>query len=65
MLGVRRVGVTRAASSLQEQGLIDYSRGAIVVLDDAGLERASCACYREGNEMYAKTFASPRPASRR
>lgn len=65
MLGVRRVGVTRAASSLQEQGLINYSRGAIVVLDDAGLERASCACYRDGNEMYAQTFGSSRSASRR
>jgi CRP-like cAMP-binding protein len=65
MLGVRRVGVTRAASSLQEQGLIDYSRGAITVLDNAGLENAACACYRGGNVMYAQTLGSPRLASHR
>jgi CRP-like cAMP-binding protein len=58
MLGVRRVGVTHAASSLQEQGLIDYRRGAITILDKARLKKASCTCYREGNLMYAQALGS-------
>lgn len=44
-LGVRRVGITKAATSLQQKGLISYSRGDIKILDIAGLQGAACSCY--------------------
>ena len=52
MLGVRRVGITNAASSLQKRNLITYSRGAIMILDPAGLEAASCACSLADKKTY-------------
>lgn len=52
MLGVRRVGVTMAAGALQGQGLIEYHRGELTVLDRAGLEAAACSCYAAGQLSY-------------
>ncbi|MFU8821986.1 MAG: Crp/Fnr family transcriptional regulator [Gammaproteobacteria bacterium] len=45
MLGVRREGVTEAAGKLQAEGVIEYHRGHITVLDRPRLEQLCCECY--------------------
>jgi CRP-like cAMP-binding protein len=45
MLGVRREGVTEAASKLQKLGVIEYARGRITVRDRPKLEQLCCECY--------------------
>jgi len=72
MLGVRRVGVTKAAQALQKLKLISYSRGDITILDRAGLEAAACRCYAVVRNMHdgahtaaehaMHTMAVPAPA---
>jgi Mn-dependent DtxR family transcriptional regulator len=52
MLGVRRAGVTEVMGRLKEQGLIDYSRAQIHVINARGLEAASCECYTVLKEEY-------------
>ena len=58
MLGVRRVGVTKAANLLQTKKLISYHRGDIIILDRGGLEQLSCGCYRAGKEIYDSFLGS-------
>lgn len=54
MLGVRRSSVTVAAGHLSDDGLIEYRRGRVLVLDRAGLERRACECYRAIRREYER-----------
>lgn len=45
MLGVQRSTVSHVASALKADGLIDYTRGDIQILDRPGLEMRACECY--------------------
>jgi CRP-like cAMP-binding protein len=45
MLGMRREGVTAAASRFKRRKLIEYRRGQIQILDVKALKGASCKCY--------------------
>ncbi len=56
-LGVRRVGITTAASAFQRADLIRYHRGVLRVLDRKGLEEASCGCYAVNEKAYAQLLA--------
>ena len=56
MLGVRRVGVTKAASALQRKNIIRYSRGHISILDTKRLKQQSCVCYEADKEVYIQSL---------
>ncbi len=46
MLGVRRTSVSVVANTLQQAGLVRYSRGHIRILDLEGLQETACECYQ-------------------
>ena len=57
MLGVHRPAVTRVARSLQERGLLRYSRGTLIILDRYGLEKEACACYGIVGQAFAQIIS--------
>jgi CRP-like cAMP-binding protein len=61
MLGERRAAVNQAASQLQTQGLIRYTRGRLQVVDRPGLEAAACPCYGIIRDQYVRMLAPQAP----
>jgi CRP-like cAMP-binding protein len=59
MLGVRRPTVTLVAASLQNAGLIHYRRGAVTIVDRAGLEAVSCECYETVKSTWRGILPEP------
>lgn len=53
LLGVRREGVSEAAHKLQLQGIIDYKRGHIRILNRKRLEQLTCDCYHNLKQHHA------------
>ena len=56
MLGVRRSGVSEAASKLQGKGLIRYQRGHVQIVDRKSLETSACECYGVVSAEYNRLF---------
>ncbi len=54
MLGVRRVSITIAAAALQRQGLVEYQRGDIRIINRSRLKKAACSCYATDQKAYAE-----------
>ncbi|MHC5768795.1 MAG: Crp/Fnr family transcriptional regulator [Nostoc sp.] len=63
MLGVRRSGVTVAASTLSRAGMISYQRGHISILKREDLEATSCECYQVIQKEFARLLGK-KPSNR-
>ncbi|MBD2561721.1 MULTISPECIES: Crp/Fnr family transcriptional regulator [Nostoc] len=63
MLGVRRSGVTVAASTLSRAGMISYQRGHISILNREDLEATSCECHQVIQKEFARLLGM-KPSNR-
>jgi len=57
-LSVRRTSVTTVACTLQEAGMIKYTRGKIEILDAEGLRESACECYETTKEQYGQLLSA-------
>jgi CRP-like cAMP-binding protein len=65
MLGVQRPSVSMLASELQAQGLIQYRRGRIEILNLDGLESIACECYADLRRTRELIFRDRRETGQR
>jgi len=61
MLGVQRTSVTTVARTLQEAGMVKYTRGKIEILDVEGLREGACECYETVKGQYQQLLPNPSP----
>jgi len=54
MLGTLRSSVTVAAATIQKEGLITIARGRVTIHNHAGLEDATCECYKVVHNEYIR-----------
>ena len=59
MLGVRRASVNKVATELKRDGLIQYSRGMIRIVNRKELEDSSCECYQVIKREFDRLLGSP------
>ena len=52
MLGVKRTSVTVVAHTLQQAGIIKYTRGKILITNLQALQDAACECYETVKSQY-------------
>lgn len=56
-LGVRRAGISESSARFRDEGLIDYQRGHIQIINRQGLEGKACECYRVIRDEYERLYA--------
>jgi CRP-like cAMP-binding protein len=54
LMGVRRVGIAKAAGAFQRMGIISYVRRVVTIVDRKALESESCGCYETAQANYAR-----------
>jgi len=59
MLGVQRSSLTLVAHKLRTDGLIEYRRGQITIVDRRKLEHRSCECYAVSKREFDRLLGPP------
>jgi CRP-like cAMP-binding protein len=59
MLGVKRTSVTLHARTLQQAGMIKYSRGRIQITDVEAMQETVCECYGTVKSYYQALLGHP------